>query len=246
MVYRRRLGGKRTFVKKGKRIVHAKRGNKNKSMLNLVKRAIRSTVEPKRFVYAINEVLNLHQNIVYTHNITEGIVKGTDDMNRIGERIHFKNLFVDFQALSLNDTSGVIDNYLKMFRILVIKSRDEFSTSDWSTSGFAASDLFEHNEANHFMRGPLLKENVTVLHDSMHQYSKGSSQDAYVSCKNGVFNVPLNCTYQYNDIFATSSTFGKWWNLYLVLIPHVPGGSTDASIESEFTVGYHINFTDTK
>lgn len=214
-----------------------------RAMYSIAKKVVRSTVEPKRFIYAINEVTNWTQNTIYTHNIMQLIAKGTDDDNRIGERIHLKNLLIDYQLHGVYQGNAVYDGYFKQVRFLVIRARQEHTGTDW-ISGFGSSDIFEQNHVNHFMKGPLLKENITVLYDKLITFEKPSKTDYNVSVKQGVINIPLNCTFQYNDI-STSIT-GKWWNLYLVAIPHIPGGSTAQTMSMESNIGYHLNFSDTK
>lgn len=254
---RRRFRKKRWYVSAGANLPFIGKTNvsfgsgakskQKRAMYSIAKKVVRSTVEPKRFINRLDEETGLTQNTVYTHNITELITKGTDDDNRIGERIHLKNLLVDYEVHGVFAGNALYDGYHKQFRILVIKSRHEFSTSGWDSGAtFGSTELFEHGHVNHFMKGPILKENVTVLFDKCITYQHPSKTDVNISNKNGVFNVPLDCTYQYNDQFATSSTFGKNWNLYLVLIPHIPGGTTAESMQSEFNFAYHINFSDTK
>lgn len=252
---RRRFHKKRWYVSAGANLpfigktnVSFGSGTKSKqkrAMYSIAKKVVRSTVEPKRFINNINEQTQLLQNTIYTHNVTELIVKGTDDDNRIGERMHLKNLLIDYQFHGVQTGEAVWKGFKKQARLLVLRSRHEFTTSGWG-SGFGSTELMEQQHVNHFMKGPILKENVTVLHDSLITYQSGSLTDKAVSCKQGVINIPLNCTFQYNDQFATSSTFGKNWNLYIILIPHIPGGTTSANSESEFNFGYHVNFSDTK
>jgi len=262
MVYRKRFGrkavrkGKRWYFNAGAKLPFVGRthvsfgtGSKQKrSMYNIAKKVVRSTVEPKRFVYAIDGVNDLTQATVYTHNITQLIAKGTDDVNRIGERIHFKNLLVDMTAIAIRQglDPQVWQNYQKQYRLMVVKSRKEYTGTDWlSGASFGSTELFESTNPNHFMTGPVLKENVTVLHSSLITYQKsGDDSENYRTFNSHSFNVPLNCTFQYND--QSTSILGKWWNLYLILIPHIPGGTTSGAMESEFNLHYHINFSDTK
>lgn len=264
MVFRRRRfgykkRGKRWYFNAGANLPFVGRTNvsfgtgskQKRSMYNIAKKVVRSTVEPKRFIYNINGVTDTTQNTIYTHNISQLIAKGTDDHQRIGERIHLKNLFVSMTAIAVNQglEPQVYDKYPKQYRLLVLKARQEHTGTDW-ISGFGSTELFEHEDSvspnpNHFMKGPIQKENVTVLASKTVTFHKSSDDSGmYRTFNQQVFNVPLNMSFQYNDV--STSILGKWYNLYLVLIPHIPGGSTAASMESEFNLAYHLNWSDTK
>lgn len=211
-----------------------------RAMYKIARTVVRKTTTPKQF---INTKLGLAPtaHTMYTYNVLDQITKGTDDENRIGEHIHLKNFLLNIQTTSSQIDQAVDNGVEKYMRIIALTDNAQYTGSGYPGTGFGYSDLFQHNDKTLNMVSPILKENVTVLKDRVYKICDGNLSKT-IQSKHIKFNVPLNRNFVYQD----GSTYGKTWNLYIVVIVDVPTVTPATYINSVYSWGSHLNFSDTQ
>lgn len=255
MVYRRRIRPrhgrrKRWYFKAGANLPIIGKTNialgtskAKRSMYAIAKKVVRSNLEPKRNIGKIDNFAPLNAGI-YTFNPMELILKGTDDVNRIGERIFLKNMQVGFSILNVQDQVNADYGHQKDIRIMLIKSKDNLTTGGTWASGFGSTTLFQQSLIGYNMITPINKERVSVLFDRKYKITDGDTAKK-ATTKWIKFNIPLDQSFQFDD--QGSSVYSKWGNLYLVFVIMANGLASAAALPgTSMNMEYHINFADSK
>lgn len=219
-----------------------------KAIRSIAKQVVRNTVEPKRWNYEINNKDNFTNGTIYCFNIMENIVKGTDDVNRLGERIHLKNLLVKYNFEGDHVSNGGANTSFGRqlyFRIMLVGLKENITTAgDWSSATLGASTLFENYNIGHLMMSSVNKEKVTVFSDKKICVNTGDANKVYWT-KYHTLAKTLDKSFQYDD--QSTSTFSKGLNYYLVVIPYESQTASSTNLPVlNMTTTMHLNFSDTK
>lgn len=203
-----------------KRKAPARKGNSMKRQL--------LAVAPKYHFGVSDSVLGatlLHNNI-YCQSPTQLITQGTSNTNRQGDAIYMN-------ALRINGLFSTPDNASDAFtyRIMVVKHGDNLAAATSLPSLLSHSDLFLPNTGNIIEPNSLVNpKSVTVLYDQTVEINSVLATSA--EWHRVSFTVPLNTMFQYQ---GTASTFGKNYNLYIVLIGSVFNGVSNTTSCGSFT-----------
>lgn len=230
MVHRRRRPVRRAGVK-----AIAKR---------VVKSAMARNVERKRLMFGIGDT-DLGHTTMYYISPLQHIVKGTDDVNRIGEKISNVrlNLGLEYYHNGVDSFGGTYKFQGSKLRVLVVKSNRQLTTlpGAWTSTppggGSALPSLFAENYHGSF--SPVNTHEYTILYDrTVSSYKTDSTNN------NGVpgllrFSIPLAKQWRYLD----NSVYGKFNNIYIVCtVSNVGGISSDFAGKVQAS-GY-ISWTD--
>jgi len=168
----------------------------------------------------ISSITSCTHNDIYTHNLTQQITRGTGDENRIGDTIYLSavKFRISYQAPT---TSGAYT-----FRVIVGYSGEEYSTgSGFSVSQLTQAELFQTNTAGSWTPNGIINPKAfSSLYDETIDMNSMTEDTAEV--RTLAFTVKLEKQFPYQ---SSANGFGKFKNLYCVLIASKQGGVADVT-----------------
>lgn len=170
---------------------------------------------------AVSNVMT-HQTI-YTTNLTSKIVQGDSNADRDGDSVHL-TAFKLKGVIHSPTTAGAY-----VYRVLVGWSGEEYALTA-SSAGLTSAELFLPNQGGAFFATANVNPKAfTVIHDEIIDIN--SNITATSDLKSIAFNVPIKQKYAYQ---STGSTFGKFKNLYIVVISGVVGGTSGTTASGSY------------
>lgn len=234
MVYKRRMVRRRRPVRRAGMKAIAKR---------VVKSAMARKIERKRLKIGIGDT-DLGHTTMYYISPLQHIVKGTDEGNRIGEKISNVRLNLGLEYYHNGvDFTGTYKFQGSKLRVLVVKSNRQLTTSvgAWTDTvpgvGSTLPDLFAENYHGSF--SPVNTHDYTILYDrTVSSHKTDSTNNEGVP---GILrmSVPLAKQWRYLD----NSIYGKFNNIYVVCTVSNIGGISSDYAGTVQASGY-ISWTD--
>lgn len=171
-------------------------------------------------------------NTVYTCSPSTGIVQGTSTTTRLGDSVQLVGLKI--RGTIQTDTAS--KGYA--YRMIVGWSGEEYNNAITFASGLGASEIFYTNSvANWVPNGIINPKAFTVLSDMAVTLNSQIAGAADLESFN--FTVPLNSKFNYQ---GPASVYGKFKNLYIVLIASVVGGVPATTNAGTAVIAYDLMF----
>lgn len=157
---------------------------------------------------------NMTHNTIYSTNILAKIGQGTSDQQRDGDGIYIA-AFKLRGVMKSSSTSGAYQ-----FRVLIGWSGEEYNVSA-SASGLTSAEIFLPVVPTSWMSTAMVNpKTFTCIYDQTIDINSLIAASSDIVGMN--FNVPINQKFMYQQ---TASVFGKFKNLYAVIIGCVDGGT---------------------
>lgn len=162
----------------------------------------------------------LKQNVLYSFSPTQGVVQGTTNSTRIGDKIHLAALKLRGQILS-QGTSGAYSA-----RVLVGFSGNEVpagaATLASNSTGLAYGEVFLPETGWTAWTTAIVNPKAfTVLYDQTFDINSqiSGTQDVLSFSE----TIPINQDFNYE---SSGAIYGKFKNLYILMVSDVAGGTT--------------------
>lgn len=210
----------------------ARRSHKRKGRKSF-KRAVMD-IQPAKHVTSTPNTSMTH-NTLYTCCPSQAITQGDGNTNRDGDSAYLCAL----KMKGVFYTSTLEGGY--QYRIIVGYSGEEISTANVDTtfvSGLGTSEVFLPNTATAITSNGIINPKAfTVLYDETFDVNS-QLVDIYDSIGFD-FTVPLNTQLPYQ---ASGSVFGKYKNLYVLVMGWIGGGSSGVSAVGNVSASYDLIF----
>lgn len=210
-----------------------------RSIVNAVKQSL---IETKQKI-TVGSCVGMLHNTCYTHNFLGNIPVGTGSASRIGQTI---NVLSCRYTLEVNNVGGsaaalLIPTY---FRFICFKSRAQAQQStDSFSSGIGSTDIFESGSQNLLM-SKIDYNKVNLLSDKVVKLQVAKLPSPYTND-----SVLYNCDevgIGKMEYLTPTSNYGKVQNVYMVVIPYTPGGSTGTTVCGNVNYEGFVAFQDTR
>lgn len=205
-------------VRKG-RITVAGTKKKTKSASSSVKQIMLRSIDSHHST--ISDSTNIltgagfKHNNMYTANITAAVTQGTTNANRIGDKIHLEKLIIE-GIFAAPTTAGAYN-----YRIIVCWSGNEYNPTGLGSAFGTYADLFLPNTGGAFLTNGITNpKGPTVLWDSRYDINSAIATTADIVTFRKTISLKQDFAYE-----STGATYGKYKNLYVVVIGCVLGGS---------------------
>jgi len=174
---------------------------------------------------------NMTHNTIYTTNLTAKIVQGDANTDRDGDAIYLNALKLS-GAIHTNTASN---GY--MFRVLVGWSGEEYAITA-SSAGLTSQEIFLPATGTTFLTNGIVNPKAfTCIYDSI------SDVNSLLATTADIFSLRAKIQLDQKYVYQSSgSTFGKFKNLYLVVIGCVIGGTTGTTATGTFYMGTDVIF----
>lgn len=194
-----------------------------------VKKAILSMSATKH--YTKTRGTNMIMDEIYTYNITEHVVQGTTDKQRIGDEIYLSSLTVKGNFFSAS-TAGAYQ-----YRVAIVQSGEEYSTANFTTAGLSAPEMWLPDTDDYSTQAQFNNKSVTVLHDERIDINSQIPLTSDIAQFN--FKVALNKKFQYQE---PASSFGKKYSIYAVIYGFVFGGTSYTTSVGQGSMSFDLAF----
>lgn len=194
-----------------------------------VKKAILSMSATKHFTKTRGT--NMIMDEIYTYNITQHVVQGTNDQQRIGDEIYLTYLAVKGNFFSAS-TAGAYQ-----YRVAIIQSGEEYATANFTNGGLSAPELWLPDTDDYSTQAQFNPKSVTVLHDERIDINSTIPLTNDVAQFN--FKVALNKKFQYQE---PNSDFGKKYSIYAVIYGFVFGGTSYTTAVGQGSMSFDLGF----
>lgn len=215
------------YTRGKKRKVLGRKGNIQQVVRNM---------EPAKHLFLGDNILNqaMTHNTMYTYNPTAQIAQGTNEAQRVGD-------FVDLQGWKINGyfSSPTTSNNPIQYRIIVGFSGTETNPGNLFGSGLGSSDVFFTPLTNLLTTSIINPKAFTVLDDRqfvINDYVAATSELVQFD-----YTVRLDQKFPYR-IFG--GTYGKFKNLYCVVLASVLGGTSGTTACGTIGVSSDLVFKD--
>ena len=180
---------------------------------------------------AASDLCNMLHSSIFVKSLTTLITQGDTISNRDGDEIYLEALKYAINIQAPATANGY------SYRFMVILHDNEV-TANWATGGLAVADLFlPGTEANWGANAIPNSKAVTVLHDEVLDIN--SQVAGAIDCYSIKGTVQLNRLFPYK---ASGSTWGKFKNLYMVLIGCSCAGTAGVTATGTAVVAYDLIF----
>jgi len=202
------------------------------SFTKAVKKVINREAETKSFLVGNNNS-NLTDDVVYAWNLNAQLPQGDDSDDRIGNKIHIKNIYMKMHLYAYN--SATLGRQDKHFRVMLIKTKTPLTNT---FASITATDVFRSGTTtNGFLVGFPDRNKITVL------------MDKQITVPNKVSDVPTSRTLTVNHKINKSEFFESDASLYLkggnyYFIVTAGSGDNLANSNTFIRFNYAINFKD--
>lgn len=171
---------------------------------------------------------NTHQTLSLTTQITQGDTIS----NREGDQIFLEAIKVNYSYQTPLTSNGYT------LKILIGYSEDEFNYVNFSTPGLVSADLYHPGtDANWSPNGIINSKAFTLVHQEKVDVNSQISSTSDVT--SGSFTVSLKKMFNYK---AGASVYGKYNNLYMVVVGSAIGGTAGSTSAGAAVVGYDLIF----
>ena len=183
--------------------------------------------------YSIGSVSSgvLH-NTAYTTPMTQSIVTGSGDGNRIGDEIFLKFLKIRM-TINSGSASGAYTH-----RTIIGFSNVQNNTGASTTAGIYSAAVHAGTAA-FIVDGIINPKNFTAIYDETFDIP------SEIPATNNVHSVervlPLERKFQYQ---TAGSVYGKLNNLYFIHLSTVIGGTTATSVTGQYDLSWALGFVD--
>lgn len=178
-----------------------------------------------------SQATTAHGNI-YTFSPTQNVTQGTSIQGRLGDSIYL-------EALKINGlyTSHTIAAPYSC-RVIVGFAGEEFSATTMTTSGFGTGELFHQNTTSQLViNGIINAKAFTSLYDET--IDLNSTITGVADWSRFSATIPLKQQFPYQE---AASAFGKYKNLYVVVITAVLGGTNAVTPTGSITLSTDLIF----
>lgn len=206
-------------VRKG-RITVAGTKKKTKSASNSVKQIMLRSIDSHHSTISDNVNIisgaGFKHNTMYTANITAAVTQGTTNANRLGDKIHLEKLIIE-GIFAAPTTAGAYN-----YRIIVCWSGNEYNPTGLGSAFGTYADIFLPNTGSSFLTNGIINpKGPTVLWDSRYDINSAISTTADIVTYRKTISLNQDFAYE-----STGATYGKYKNLYVIVIGCVIGGAT--------------------
>lgn len=206
-------------MRKGRSYTTTQKKKKTKSASSSVKQIMLRSIDSHHST--VSDGVNLvsgagfTHNTIYTANLTAAVTQGTANTNRLGDKIHLEQLIIEGVFASASPAGAY--NY----RIIVCWSGNEHGPTGLG-AGIGFSELFLPNTGTSFVTNAIPNpKGPTVLWDS--RYDINSAIPDIADTVTFRKTISLKQDYAYE---SSGSAYGKYKNLYVVIMGCVLGGSS--------------------
>lgn len=179
-----------------------------------------------------NSAVTINNARVYTMNLTAQIGQGTGNNQREGDSVHLEAL-----KLEGHFQSATASNAYK-FRLLIGYSGEEFGTTIFATGSLSASEIFLPNTVGTLANGVVNPKAFTVLYDKVIDQNSQVEGDRVLTSLRDTIQLKANFPYQ-----AATSVYGKFKNLYAVVVSYAPDVAIDVA-NGSVVLSYDLIFKD--
>lgn len=173
----------------------------------------------------------IHGNI-YTFSPTQNVTQGTSIQGRLGDSIYLEALKIN----GLYTTPTTASPY--SCRVIVGYSGEEYSAATMTTSGFGTGELFHQNTTSQLViNGIINAKAFTALYDET--IDLNSTITGVSDWTRFAATIPLKQQFPYQE---AASTYGKYKNLYVVVITAVLGGTNATTPTGSITLSTDLIF----
>jgi len=172
-------------------------------------------------------------NTIYTHNICYPITQGTADNLRIGDFIRIKTVSCTFQ---LDPSTGTTPGNGAAVRMMLVASAATITSVTFS-SGLGYTNLFYPSSQSLLTANPNPKL-CKVLCDEIYFTVPPGITGA------GLMYGNIHCKVDSPFEFQPSTSLGVATNLFLVMIPYGPNGTTGTTTIGKFDYSILVSFED--
>lgn len=130
-------------------------------MTQIAKKVVQKEAETKSALYIYDQTC--FDDLLYASNLTYFIAQGAGVQQRVGQKIHLKNFYIKGKLTSVN--SAVVGNGTTIFRIMIIKSDQELTTTN---ATLTKGDVFRGSTNTLTARGFPDLSKVSVIYDKTH------------------------------------------------------------------------------
>jgi len=178
---------------------------------------------------------SLLHNQIQGFGVTQRIVQGTNSEQRLGDEMFLESFRMEV-IIGAPTTAGAY-----AYRLMVVYSGEEYSSTTFSTSTLSASEIFLPNiTTGTRVSGVVNKKAVQVLYDHEFVINSNITGVADVYTTSAYINL-RKYRFQYQ---AGGSTFGKLKNLYVIVIPNVQGGTLDTTGCGSIVINNALDYRD--
>lgn len=188
------------------------------------------SVQPAKHLTSTPGVTSLDDEI-YTYGLTTQIVQGTGNTQRIADSIHIAA--VKWRGFISTPAASGAYNY----RLLIGWSGEEYTTSNFTASGLTALEIFLPITVTRNVNGIINPKAFTCIYDATIDINSTISNVSDLASFETTVQINQDHDYQ-----ASSSSFGKTRNLYLIVIPQVVGGTPSTTAAGTFTTSVDLIF----
>lgn len=204
-----------------------------------IKKVVNKTAEHKTWTGTMISNANLQHETFYYLNLLSGITLGTGENSRNGDQVHVNGINIKLSSESLAANAAT-----SSYRVLIIKNTQQFvNYASYSSSAgvFDQANVFEQTQANCSDSLIAMYDNTKgqVLYDNIVQTNPTIATNQI----NKVIDISIpGFKYKYTN--TGSANYGTYYNYYLVIIPHVVGGTLATTNVMNLHTNYLISFTD--
>lgn len=191
-------------------------------------------LQPAKHLTAIAGAALL-QNQIQGFAPTSKIVQGTDNNDRIGDSVFLEALKINYNV-ETNTTAGAY-----VFRVIVGYSGEEYGAATFSTTTLTSAELFLPTTGTEYWKtnACINPKAFTVLYD---QTIDANSQIAATrDVQSMSVTIPLKSRFPYQ---TDASGYGKFKNLYIIVLGSVSGGTDNTTSVGNMTCTYDLIFKD--
>lgn len=216
---------------------------KKKTTRTYKKKSVSLTQKMKQIALRQHEIKNCNNgssaNLLHAQqqaiNITAAVVQGSNVEQRVGDEITLNALRMVFD-LAAPTTAGAYS-----YRVMVVYHDADYSPTTFSTSSISYSEVFLPGAVSGSnSMGIVNKKAVQVLYDGLVCINSNIAATA----DHVQFPVTVNLRNIKFPYKATGSLYGKYKNLYVLVVPFVIGGVNDTTGCGTVILNYSLDFRD--
>lgn len=202
------------------------------SVKGTLKAMMLKNINDHHYTIADNDaIISTTCNTFFTRNVTAGVVQGTNNVTRLGDSI-----YLDHLILSGNFTTPSTAGAYK-FRIITLWSGEETNPANFGTGLSAGQIMLPTTGANDTTNSIINPKAVTVLDDYVVDINSTISGVRDVSSFYRKIRLSQNFLYQ-----DAGSVYGKFKNLYVVVIGSVIGGTNGVTASGDIFTAMDLVF----
>jgi hypothetical protein len=179
-----------------------------------------------------NSAVTINNARVYTMNLTAQIGQGTANNQREGDSVYLEALKMEghFQ-------SATASNAYK-FRLIIGYSGEEFGTTTFATGSLSESEIFQPSTTATLANEIINPKGFTVLYDKIIDQNSQVEGDRVITSVRDTIQLKHKFPYQ-----AAASVYGKFKNLYAVIVSYAPDVAIDVA-NGSIVLSYDLIFKD--